>query len=188
MTSFAAPLNRNARGRRGHRPQCGAKTRAGGACLVRVEPGRRAVVSTEGCRQGRGPRKAEPASRRRNGVGGAPIGPASPPNDSTIVGPGGPMREPERQGQTRLDRCRSTVQKRRLAVRKSLISSEPRPIASGSVQDQQSKTPLPARTGGETPSADYKLTRRRDTPDCPSFGLVCVETRATPGDGLVKAQ
>jgi hypothetical protein len=46
---------------------------------------RRAADSTEGCRPGRGSRKAVPY---RRGVGGAPIGPAGPSNQLAIVGPG----------------------------------------------------------------------------------------------------
>ena len=52
------------------RPRCGAKTRAGGACLLRVELKRHAAVFTVDCPRARRPRQAAGALRMHNGTGG----------------------------------------------------------------------------------------------------------------------
>jgi hypothetical protein len=72
--------------RRKDRPRCRARTRAGGACLVRVEPGKARCRFHGGLSTG--PRKAAPGSRRRSSIGGAPTVLAKQTDFATSSTPG----------------------------------------------------------------------------------------------------
>jgi hypothetical protein len=52
------------------RPRCGARTRKGTPCLVRVQPGKGAAASTVGSQPARGPPRARRGSQQRSAGGG----------------------------------------------------------------------------------------------------------------------
>ena len=75
--------------RRRDHPGCGARTGAGGLCQVRAEPGKARCRFHGGLSTGSRTEEGRARiSKAPAGVGGAPIGPTSPPNQLAIVGPG----------------------------------------------------------------------------------------------------